>query len=102
MIIKIFRSFFLIINWKTVVTSLVTLASTYFCIKYEIKAHFPIYLLSIAIVFPIVFSIDSAYKRREFALQYYADLKAHALSFFLGIRDLSVGLLFFIAVYDER
>lgn len=70
------------------VTSAVSLLSTYLCIRYEVKAHFPIYLLSIAIVFPIVFSIDSAYKRREFALQYYADLKAHALTFFLAIRDL--------------
>lgn len=88
MVIKIFRSFFLIINWKTIVTSIISLASTYLCIRLEIQAHFPIYLLSIAIVFPIVFSIDSAYKRREFALQYYADLKAHALSFFLATRDM--------------
>ncbi|MGB0402561.1 MAG: bestrophin family ion channel [Salibacteraceae bacterium] len=88
MVIKIFKSFFLIINWKTIVTSIISLISTYLCIHFEIRAHFPIYLLSIAIVFPIVFSIDSAYKRREFALQYYADLKAHALSFYLATRDL--------------
>ena len=32
-------------------------------------------LVGIAIVFPVVFSIDSAYKRRERALSYLADLK---------------------------
>ncbi len=44
-------------------------------------------LVGVAIVFPIVFSIDSAYKRRELALQYYADLKGHGLSLYLAAKD---------------
>lgn len=84
---KIFKSFFLIINYKTIITSIISLAAAYLCNYYQIKAEFPLYLISIAIVFPIVFSIDSAYKRREFALQQYADLKAHALSYYLGVRE---------------
>ncbi len=63
------------------------LASAYACVRYNIKAEFPFYLISIAIVFPIVFSIDSAYKRREHALQFYADLKAHGISLYFGIRE---------------
>jgi len=65
----------------------VSIGASYFCIRYQIKAQFPFYLISIAIVFPIVFSIDSAYKRREHALQFYADLKGHALSYYLATRD---------------
>ncbi len=87
MVIKVFKSFFQIINYKTVVTSAISLAAAYLCNKYHIRAEFPLYLISIAIVFPIVFSIDSAYKRREYALQQYADLKAHALSFYYGVRE---------------
>ncbi len=87
MIFRVFRSFFLIINYKTIITSMVSLGAAYLCNLYHIKAEFPLYLISIAIVFPIVFSIDSAYKRREYALQQYADLKAHALSFYYGVRE---------------
>ncbi|UTW61838.1 hypothetical protein KFE98_17765 [bacterium SCSIO 12741] len=84
---KIAKSFFSIINYKTLLMVVVSLLSSYACVHYEIKAEFPFYLISIAIVFPIVFSIDSAYKRREHALQFYADLKGHAISYYLGIRD---------------
>jgi predicted membrane chloride channel (bestrophin family) len=84
---KIFKSFFSIINYKTLIMAAVSIAASYVCIHYQIKAQFPLYLISIAIVFPIVFSIDSAYKRREHALQFYADLKAHAMSYYLAARD---------------
>ena len=70
-----FKSFFSIFNYKTVISGALAVACAYLCIRFEIKAEFPFYLISIAIVFPIVFSIDSAYKRREHALQFYADLK---------------------------
>ena len=82
-----FKSFFSIFNYKTLLASLVSVLSVYLCIRFGVKAEFPLYLISIAIVFPIVFSIDSAYKRREHALQYYADLKGHALSLYLAIRE---------------
>ena len=84
---KTIKSFFSIFNYKTIIASIISFASSYACVHYEIKAEFPFYLISIAIVFPIVFSIDSAYKRREHALQYYADLKGHAISLYLGIRE---------------
>lgn len=83
----IFKSFFSIFNYKTLIAIVISLASSYLCVRFDVRAEFPLYLISIAIVFPIVFSIDSAYKRREHALQYYADLKAHAISLYLGIRE---------------
>ena len=83
----IIKSFFSIFNYKTLIAIVITLVASYLCVRFEIRAEFPLYLISIAIVFPIVFSIDSAYKRREHALQYYADLKAHAISLYLGIRE---------------
>ncbi|HAS35523.1 MAG TPA: hypothetical protein DCS15_03495 [Flavobacteriales bacterium] len=87
MVLKVLRSFFLIINWRTLVAVALSVGSSYFCIHQGIKAEFPFYLISIAIVFPIVFSIDSAYKRREHALQFYGDLKGHAQSLYFGVRD---------------
>lgn len=87
MTVRTFKSFFSIFNYKTIIVAIISLASAHMCIRYNIKAEFPFYLISIAIVFPIVFSIDSAYKRREHALQFYADLKGHAISLYLGIRE---------------
>lgn len=51
MILNIFKSFFQIINWRTLVASVLSLISAYLCIEFQIKAEFPFYLISIAIVF---------------------------------------------------
>jgi hypothetical protein len=55
--------------------------------RYGYKADFPLTLVGIAIVFPVVFSIDSAYKRRERALALLSDFKAHLHAMFLASRD---------------
>lgn len=75
-----FRSIFTIINWKTFIITILSVVATYFCNMYNVQADFPLNLVGIAIVFPVVFSIDSAYKRRERALSLLADFKAHLLA----------------------
>lgn len=75
---KLIKSILLIINYKTVIITLLSLISTWLCMTYNLQADFPLTLVGIAIVFPVVFSIDSAYKRRENALSLLADLRAHA------------------------
>jgi hypothetical protein len=52
-----------------------------------IQAEFPLTLMAIAIVFPIVFSIGGAYKRREAALDQYGSMKAHGRAIYLAARD---------------
>jgi hypothetical protein len=42
-------------------------ASTYLCGRFGLLAEFPLTLIATAVVFPIVFSIGGAYKRREAA-----------------------------------
>jgi hypothetical protein len=44
-------------------------------------------LVGVAIVFPVVFSIGSAYNRREHALQRFADFKGHAIAVYYATRD---------------
>ncbi|TAE72976.1 MAG: hypothetical protein EAZ85_08500 [Bacteroidetes bacterium] len=51
------------------------------------EADFTMTLVSVAIVFPVVFSISSAYQRRENALKQLAMLRSNALSFFYSTRD---------------
>ncbi len=68
------------------VTGLALLA-TYLCNRFGFHAELPSGLIGIAIIFPIVFSINAAYRRREEALRYFASIKAHAVAIYFGHRD---------------
>jgi hypothetical protein len=46
-------------------------------------------LVGVAIVFPVVFSIGSAYTRRETALQRFSDFKGHAIAIYFATKDWS-------------
>lgn len=84
---KIFQSLALIINYKTFVVTGLSVLSSYLCFKFNLIANFPDMLVGVAIVFPVVFSISSAYLRRETALQRFADFKGHAMAIFFATRD---------------
>jgi hypothetical protein len=84
---KTLRSFFLIINYKTMIITVLSLASTYLCFHYQLTANFPDMLVGVAIVFPVVFSINSAFTRRENALKQLADFKGHAIALYYATRD---------------
>lgn len=77
----------LILNIQSMIVAGLAVISTYFCIRYDITANFPLTLLATAIVFPIVFSINSAYKRREVVLDDYGSLKSHGRAIFFASRD---------------
>ncbi|MBS1544294.1 MAG: hypothetical protein JST14_11710 [Bacteroidetes bacterium] len=84
---KIFRSFSLIINYKTLIITALAVISAYLCFTYGFIAKFPAELVGVAIVFPVVFSIGSAYNRRETALQRWADFRGHAIAIYFATRD---------------
>jgi hypothetical protein len=84
---KVLRSFFLIINYKTLIITTLAVISTYICYHTGLTAKFPDMLVGVAIVFPVVFSIGSAYNRRETALQRFSDFKGHALAIYYATRD---------------
>ena len=77
----------LLVNFKAIAIASLAVLSTYACLYWEISANFPLTLIATAIVFPIVFSINSAYKRREMALDDYASLKSHGRSIYFATRD---------------
>lgn len=84
---RVLSSFFLIINYKTLMVTVLALISTFICIQYNFTAKFPDMLVGVAIVFPVVFSISSAYTRRETALQRLSDFKGHAIAIYFATRD---------------
>jgi hypothetical protein len=84
---KVLSSFFLIINYKTIIVTALSVVSTYLCYRMGLTAKFPDMLVGVAIVFPVVFSIGSAYNRRETALQRFSDFKGHAIAIYYATRD---------------
>jgi hypothetical protein len=84
---KVLKSFLLIINYKTLIITALSVISTYVCFRLGLTAKFPDMLVGVAIVFPVVFSIGSAYNRRETALQRFSDFKGHAIAAYYATRD---------------
>jgi predicted membrane chloride channel (bestrophin family) len=81
------KTFLILINLKTLAVAALSVAATATCRHFGITAEFPLTLIAIAIVFPIVFSIGGAYKRREAALDDYGSLKAHGRAIYFAARD---------------
>lgn len=76
-----------IIDLKSLLLSGLAVLSTWICLKAGLIADFPLTLIATAIVFPIVFSISTAYKRREKVLEEYGSIKAHGRALHLAARD---------------
>lgn len=85
------RSFFKIVDHQTVAVALLAVVTTWICIRYGIQAELPSALIGVAVIFPIVFSINAAYRRREEALKYLASAKAHAVAIAWAHRDWTGG-----------
>ena len=84
---KVLKSFLLIINYKTLIITALSVISTFVCYRLGLTAKFPDMLVGVAIVFPVVFSIGSAYNRRESALQRFSDFKGHSIALYYATRD---------------
>jgi predicted membrane chloride channel (bestrophin family) len=86
-IVKKIKRILTIINGRAFLVSGLALLSTFLCEKLALTADLPMSLIAIAVVFPIVFSIGGAYKRREAALAQYGAMKGQAWSIYLAARD---------------
>lgn len=70
------NQYFSIINQRTLITLIISLAVPYLCYTKEIKYNIDLTLISIAIIFPLVFAIRGAFKRREKALEHLSKMKS--------------------------
>lgn len=68
-----------IINIRTFQVLLICLAISFLVIQYKIKYNYDLTVISIAIVFPLVFTIRAAFRRREKALEHLSRFKASML-----------------------
>lgn len=80
--------FLRLVTFRSLIISILAAGTTFICLRYDVVAEIPMALVSVAIIFPIVFSINAAYNRREKALQSLSIIKAHLLNIFYAHRDL--------------
>ncbi|WP_299193154.1 hypothetical protein [uncultured Erythrobacter sp.] len=77
----------LVINTKSLLIVILAIISTWASLKLNLIADYPLTIISTAVIFPIVFSIGHAYKRREAALDDYGTIKAHGRALYFAARD---------------
>lgn len=69
-IVKFVIKYLSIINHRTLITMLLSVLVPYAAYQFEIIYNIDLTLISIAIIFPLVFAIRGAFKRREKALEF--------------------------------
>lgn len=81
------KGIFAILRLHTFVVTGLAVLSTYLSQRLGLHAEFPMTMITTAVVFPIVFSIGSAFNRREHALESYSALKSHGRILYWAARD---------------
>ena len=65
-----------IINFRTLITMILSLVVPVAAYKFEVVYNIDLTLMSIAIIFPLVFTIRGAFRRREKALEHLSLFRA--------------------------
>jgi hypothetical protein len=69
--------YIVIINYKTFFAIIISLIVLFLAYKYQIDYDIDLTLISIAIIFPLVFCIRSAFRRREKALEHLSQFRSN-------------------------
>lgn len=67
-------------NVRTFLAVAISQAAAFLAVTYDVKFSFNILLFGIAVVFPLHFSIQAAFKRRDKALEYFGLFKGGAMA----------------------
>ncbi|MBB6325003.1 hypothetical protein FHS59_000618 [Algoriphagus iocasae] len=70
------EKYLVIINWRTFVALAITALTTHFTLEKNFQYNFDLTMISIAIIFPLVFTIRGAFKRREKAIEHLSKFKS--------------------------
>ena len=73
-----------IIDRNTILIVGICVLVTYLCLEYEFRHNINITLFSIAVIFPLVFTIREAFKRRDHALRFLSLFKASITTVYYG------------------
>jgi ABC-type multidrug transport system fused ATPase/permease subunit len=70
------KKYLIIVNWRTLVALVITGLTTHLTLVNNFQYNFDLTMISIAIIFPLVFTIKSAFRRREKAIEHLAKFKS--------------------------
>ena len=71
-----FRLYLSVINYRTVIALALAALATWLTLEYQIYFHVDLTMLSIAIIFPLVFAIRMSFRRREKALEHLSNFRS--------------------------
>jgi len=69
------KPYLVIINHRTWIALLISFLAPYLCFTYHISFDIDLTLISIAIIFPLVFTIRGSFRRREKALEHLSEFR---------------------------
>ncbi|MDN3641772.1 hypothetical protein QWY87_03615 [Lutimonas halocynthiae] len=83
------KPYLVIINHRTWVALLISILATYVCFTYHVSFDIDLTLISIAIIFPLVFTIRGSFRRREKALEHLSEFRGtiKTLDYFFASND---------------
>jgi len=74
------NKFLVIINLRTLIALVIALVTLWISYRFKLSYNIDLTLLSIAIIFPLVFNIRGSFKRRERALEYLSQFRSALLT----------------------
>ena len=69
------RIYFDVINHRTLIAVAISVLATWICYNFSLIFNLDLTLVSVAVVFPLVFTLGSAFQRRERALEHLGRAK---------------------------
>ena len=60
-----FRKYTSALNFRTVISVIISLIATWMAYKYQLSYNLDLTIISVAVVFPIVFTLGSAFQKRK-------------------------------------
>ena len=75
------KPYLVIINHRTWIAMIIALVVPYLCFRYNVEFDMELTLISIAIIFPLVFTIRGSFRRREKALEHLSEFRSTLKTF---------------------
>lgn len=74
------------LNFRTGMVMALAIASTHLSLRYALRIHFDVVLFGLAVAFPLGTSIQTAFKRRERALEYLSVFRAGLMAIYYSFK----------------
>lgn len=76
-----------IINHRSLAIAVLCIIVTWACLRFNISYNIDLIIFSIAIIFPLVFTIREAFRRRQDAIKLLSTLKASTSAFYFSLEN---------------